>query len=430
MPKVAIKNIVARQILDSRGNPTVEVTVQAGTAKGTFGVPSGASTGSAEALEMRDGGKKFCGLGVERAVSHVNQVLAKEIKGMDVFGQKAIDQLMIELDGTANKKHLGANAILGVSGAVVKAAAAVKKVPVYRYIGLLHKSAGGGPASGGKKASRIPKPMFNVFNGGLHGDTNLNIQEFMLVPQGILASENIRMGSEIFHSLGKILRTRSLGTNLGNEGGYSPKVESNKQALDLIAEAVQDAGYSLGKDVKLALDVAASELYQEHDQQYVLSADNTSLSSERFVSLLKEWAEKYQIMSIEDGLAEEDWEGWQMMSQRMDKHLMLVGDDLFATQAMRLKKGIEAGAANAILIKPNQVGTITETLETVALAQKNKYKVIASHRSGETTDDFIADFAVGIGADFLKAGSVARGERVVKYNRLMEIEQELNKRRA
>ena len=414
MPKVPIKSITARQILDSRGNPTVEVTVEAGTVRGTFGVPSGASTGKAEALELRDGGKKYGGLGVERAVSNVNQVLAKKVKGMDVFGQKAIDSLMIELDGTWNKKHLGANAILGVSGAVAKAAAAAKKVPVYKYIASLHKV----------KLGKIPKPMFNVFNGGLHGDTNLNIQEFMLVPQTILASDSVRVGSEIFHSLGKVLKTRNLGTNLGNEGGYSPRVESNKQALDLIVEAIGDAGYELGKDVKLALDVAASELYQAHDQQYVLGADNASLSSERFVSLLKEWAEKYQIISIEDGLAEEDWAGWEMMTGRMGD-LMLVGDDLFATQVARLQKGITKNAGNTILIKPNQVGTITETLETVALAQKNKYKVIASHRSGETTDDFIADFAVGIGANYLKAGSTARGERVVKYNRLMEIEREI-----
>ena len=414
MPKVPIKSITARQILDSRGNPTVEVTVEAGTVRGTFGVPSGASTGKAEALELRDGGKKYGGLGVERAVSNVNQVLAKKVKGMDVFGQKAIDSLMIELDGTWNKKHLGANAILGVSGAVAKAAAAAKKVPVYKYIVSLHKV----------KLGKIPKPMFNVFNGGLHGDTNLNIQEFMLVPQTILASDSVRVGSEIFHSLGKVLKTRNLGTNLGNEGGYSPRVESNKQALDLIVEAIGDAGYELGKDVKLALDVAASELYQAHDQQYVLGADNASLSSERFVSLLKEWAEKYQIISIEDGLAEEDWAGWEMMTGRMGD-LMLVGDDLFATQVARLQKGITKNAGNTILIKPNQVGTITETLETVALAQKNKYKVIASHRSGETTDDFIADFAVGIGANYLKAGSTARGERVVKYNRLMEIEREI-----
>ena len=414
MPKVAIKNITARQILDSRGNPTVEVTVEAGTHKGIFGVPSGASTGSAEALELRDGGKKYGGLGVERAVSNVNQVLAKKVKGMDVFGQKTIDSLMIELDGTRNKKHLGANAILGVSGAVAKAAAAAKKVPVYKYIASLHKV----------KLGKIPKPMFNVFNGGLHGDTNLNIQEFMLVPQTILASDSVRVGSEIFHSLGKVLKTRNLGTNLGNEGGYSPRVESNKQALDLIVEAIGDAGYELGKDVKLALDVAASELYQAHDQQYVLGADNASLSSERFVSLLKEWAQNYHIMSIEDGLAEEDWQGWQMMTERMDD-LMLVGDDLFATQAARLQRGITMYAGNTILIKPNQVGTITETLETVALAQKNNYKVIASHRSGETTDDFIADFAVGIGANYLKAGSTARGERVAKYNRLVQIEQEL-----
>jgi len=415
MPKAPIKNIKARQILDSRGNPTVEVVVETASARGVFGVPSGASTGSAEALELRDGGSKYGGLGVERAVNNVNRILAKEIKGMDVFAQAEIDHLMIELDGTENKQKLGANAILGVSGAVMKAAAATKKVPVYKYVALLHK----------KKGWRMPKPMFNVINGGLHGDTNLNIQEFMLVPQAMLVSESVRMASEIFHTLQQLLKTRGLGTNLGNEGGFSPRVEYNHQALEMVADAVKDAGYELGKDVKLALDVAASELYQKHDHQYVLSADKTSLSAERFVSMLKEWAEKYSIISIEDGLAEEDWLGWQMMSERLPSKIMQVGDDLFATQSQRLQKGIEMKAGNAILIKPNQVGTITETLATVALAQKNGYKVIASHRSGETTDDFIADFAVGVGADFLKAGSTARGERVAKYNRLMEIEQEL-----
>lgn len=415
MPKAPIKKIHARQILDSRGNPTVEVVVETSSARGVFGVPSGASTGSAEALELRDGGKKWSGLGVERAVNNVNHILAKELKGMDVFAQAEIDHMMLELDGTPNKKKLGANAMLGVSGAILKAAAAAKKVPVYKYVSLLHK----------KKGWKMPRPMFNVINGGLHGDTNLNIQEFMVVPQTNSVSEAVRMASEIFHRLEHILKTRGLSTNLGNEGGFSPRVEYNHQALEMIAEAIKEAGFELGKDVKLALDVAATEIYQAHDSQYVLSADNASLNSERFVSFLKEWAEKYHIMSIEDALAENDWEGWRMMGERMDKPMMLVGDDLFATQVSRLEKGILEKAGNAIIIKPNQVGTITETLATVALAQKHEYKIIASHRSGETTDDFIADLAVGIGANFLKAGSVARGERVVKYNRLMEIEQEL-----
>ncbi len=415
MPNIPIKNIVARQILDSRGNPTVEVRVEAGSASGTFGVPSGASTGSAEALELRDGGSAFGGKGVLNAVKNVNTVLAKNIRGMNVFDQKKIDQAMIALDGTPNKKHLGANAILGVSGAVAKAAAAAKKVPVYKYISLLHK----------KKGWKLPRPMFNVINGGLHGDTNLNIQEFMVVPKFDSAAENVRMASEVFHALSKVLQARSLGTNLGNEGGYSPRVESNSQALEFIAEAVAYAGFELGKNISLALDAAATEFFQERDSQYVLSADRTSLSAERLVSLYKEWADKYSIISIEDGLAEEDWVGWEMMQARIGGSMMLVGDDLFVTQKARLQKGVEMGIANAVLIKPNQVGTISETLETVALAQKNNYKVIASHRSGETTDDFITDFAVGIGADYLKAGSVARGERVAKYNRLMQIEQEL-----
>ncbi|MEO8065322.1 MAG: phosphopyruvate hydratase [Candidatus Doudnabacteria bacterium] len=415
MSNTPIKNIFARQILDSRGNPTVEVTVEAGSGRGTFGVPSGASTGSAEALELRDGGKDYGGLGVLKAVANVNAVIAKNIRGMNVFDQEAVDEAMIGMDGTPNKKKLGANAILGVSGAVVKAAAAAKKIPIYKYVGSLAK----------KKKLKLPKPMFNVINGGQHGDTNLDVQEFMLVPKFDSMAENVRVASEIFHFLEKVLKGRRLNTNLGNEGGFSPHVESNRQALDFIAEAAKEAGFALGKDISIATDIAASGLFKAHDSQYVLSADHTSLSAERLVSLLKEWAEKYSIISIEDGLAEEDWEGWLMMQSRLGDKLMLVGDDLFATRADRLKKGIDMGVANAIIIKPNQVGTITETLATAALAQKNNYKIVASHRSGETTDDFIADFAVGIGAEYIKAGSVARGERVAKYNRLMQIEEEL-----
>lgn len=415
MANTPIKNIFARTILDSRGNPTLEVTVEAGTAKGVFGVPSGASTGSAEAFELRDNGKEFGGKGVSKAVANVNTIIAKHIRGMNVFEQKAIDDTLIKLDGTPNKKKLGANAILGASGAVCKAAAAAKKVPLYKYVALLHK----------KKQWKLPKPMFNVINGGQHGDTNLDIQEFMLVPKFDSMTENVRVASEIFHSLEKILKNRRLNTNLGNEGGFSPNVESNRQALDFIAEAATQAGYALGKDLSISTDVAATGLFKEFDKQYVLNADHASLSAERFVSLLKEWADKYSIISIEDGLAEEDWEGWQMMTKRLGSDLILVGDDLFVTQKARLEKGIKMQVANAIIIKPNQVGTISEALETVALAQKNNYKVIASHRSGETVDDFIADFSVGIGSDYIKAGSVARGERVAKYNRLMQIEEEL-----
>jgi enolase len=415
MPNIPIKNISARWILDSRGNPTVEVIVEAGTAKGVFGVPSGASTGSHEALELRDGGAAFGGLGVTQAVKNVNTVIAKNIRGMNVFDQEKIDKTLIDLDGTDNKRKLGANAILGVSGAVCKAAAAAKKVPVYKYVALLHK----------KRQWKLPKIMVNVINGGAHGDTNLDIQEFMLVPRRDSVTESVQIASEIFHHLASVLKGRRLGINLGNEGGYSPLVESNRQALEFLDEAIQDAGYVLGKDVSLALDVAASGLFKPSDNQYVLSADHASLSAERLVSLLKEWAEKYSIISIEDALAEEDWESWASMKHRLGDDLMLVGDDLFVSQSPRLKKGIDMKTANAIIIKPNQVGTIIEALETVALAQKNGYKVVASHRSGETTDDFIADFAVGIGADYIKAGSVARGERTAKYNRLMEIEGEL-----
>lgn len=416
MPNIPIKNISARWILDSRGNPTVEVMVEAGTARGVFGVPSGASTGSAEALELRDCGKAFGGLGVTQAVKNVNTVIAKNIRGMNVFAQAEIDKAMIDLDGTANKSKLGANAILGVSGAVCKAAAAAKKVPVYKYVALLHKN---------KKGWKLPKPMMVMIEGGLHGDTNLNLQEIMIVPRRDSITESIQIASEIFHSLSKVLSAKRLGVNLGNEGAYSPKVESNRQVLDFISEAIKNAGFRLGKDVSLALDVAASEFYKKDDSQYVLSADQTSLPAERLVSLLKEWAENYSIISLEDPLAEEDWDAWKAMQTRMPEGLMIVGDDLFVTHKNRLEKGIEMGVANALIIKPNQVGTITETLETVALAQKNNYKVIVSHRAGETIDDFISDFSVGIGADYIKAGSVARGERNAKYNRLMQIEQEL-----
>ncbi|MEJ0021299.1 MAG: phosphopyruvate hydratase [Candidatus Doudnabacteria bacterium] len=415
MPNTPIKNILARQILDSNGNPTVEVTVEAGTARGTFGVPSGLSTGTAEAQELRDGGKEFGGLGVSKAVANVNTIIAKNIRGMNVFDQSLLDAALISLDGTSGKKKLGANAILGVSGAAAKTASLAKKIPVYKYVALLHK----------KKQLKIPKPMFNVINGGKHGDTNIDIQEFMLMPRFDSMSENVRVAAEIFHSLKKVLKGRRLNANLGDEGGFSPMVESNRQALDFIMTAAKEAGFALGRDLSLALDVAGSSLYKEFDKQYVLNADHASLSAERFVSLLKEWADKYSIVSIEDGLAEDDWEGWQMMQKRLGEGSLLAGDDLFAGDIERLHKGIEQNVGNAIVIKPNQSGTITETLAVVALAQKNKYKVIASHRSGETTDDFIADFSVGIGADYIKAGSVARGERVVKYNRLMQIEEEL-----
>jgi len=393
----------------------VEVTVETAKGVGVFGVPSGASTGSAEALELRDGGKEFGGLGVNEAVKNVNMIIAKNIRGMNVFDQAEIDQAMIELDGTPNKKKLGANAILGVSGAVVKAAAIAKKLPVYKYVALLQKN----------KHLKLPKPMMVMIEGGLHGDTNLNLQEVMIMPRRDSMIESVRMASEIFYSLKQVLSGRGLGTNLGNEGAESPKVESNRQALEFLAEAIKNAGFGLGKDVSLGLDVAASEFYQTNDQQYFLSADRTSLSAERLVSLLKEWITSYSIASIEDPLAEEDWENWQAMQGRMSDDLLVVGDDLFVTQKDRLQKGIDMRVANAIIIKPNQVGTITETLETVALAQENSYKIIVSHRAGETNDDFIADFAVGIGADYIKAGSVARGERVAKWNRLMQIEQEL-----
>lgn len=416
MSNTPIKNISARWILDSRGNPTVEVTVEAGTARGIFGVPSGASTGSHEALELRDGGKAFGGLGVTQAVKNVNTVIAKNIRGMNVFDQEKIDRVLIELDGTANKSKLGANAILGVSGAVCKAAAAVKKVPIYKYVALLHKN---------KNGWRIPKPIMVFIEGGRHSDSNLNMQEFSIVPKRDSIIEGLRVASEVFQSLGKVLKAKKLGSNIGFEGAYSVHVESNRQALDLIAEGVKAAGYALGKDIDIVLDVAASEFYQPDDQQYVLAADHTSLSSERLTSLLKEWVSAYSIIGIEDGLAQDDWDGWMAMQQRLGDGIMIIGDDLFVTQKQRLQKGIDEHVGNAIIIKPNQVGTITETLETVKLAQANQYKIVVSHRGDETNDDFLADFAVGVGAEYIKSGSVDRGERVAKYNRLMEIEEEI-----
>jgi len=417
MPKIPIKKITARQILDSRGEPTLEVTVETKSSTGIFGVPSGVSTGKAEAFELRDQGPEFNGMGVSKAVAHVNDIIHKKIRGMDVLNQAKLDQALKELDGTQNKSRLGANAIVGVSGACCKAAAAAEKIEVYEHISQLYK--------GKKRHGQMPKPMFNFMNGGKHGDTNMDIQEFMIVPTSQTIFGSIRVASEIFHSLKKVLMSRRLSTNLGNEGGYSPHVEANRQALDFVIEAGKLAGYEKGKDFNVALDAAASSFYKEHENHYTLMADKTSLSSERMVSLLKEWVTNYSIISIEDGLSEEDWGGWLNMTERLGRQIMLVGDDLFVTNEARLKKGIEMKVANAVIIKPNQVGTITEAMDTAMLAREHNYKVIASHRSGETNDDFIADFAVGIGADFIKAGSVARGERVAKYNRLLKIEQEL-----
>ncbi len=413
MPKIAIKSVLARQILDSRGLPTLEVHVEFSKGVGVFGVPSGTSTGKAEALELRDGGKEFLGQGVSRAVEHVNNLLAKRVKGMDVMNQQKLDEVLLDLDGTPNKSRLGANALLGVSAAACKAAAIASKLPLYKYVAKLH----------GQQRVFLPQPMFNVINGGKHGDSNLDIQEIMLVPKAPSFAKQLELAVEVFHHLKKVLKLHRLDSDLGNEGGYSPNWESNQQALNLIMVAVKQAG--LEREMQLALDAAASEFYSPDERQYILSADHTSLNSERLVSLYNQWVEQYPLVSIEDGLAEEDWSGWQAMQKRLGEKLLLVGDDLFVTQKPRLQKGIEAHVGNAIIIKPNQVGTITETLETVKLAQAQGYKTIASHRSGETNDDFIADFAVGISADYLKAGSVARGERVAKWNRLLAIEEEL-----
>lgn len=413
MAKLPIKNIIARQILDSRGIPTLEVIAETPKGIGLFGVPSGASIGNYEALELRDGGTSFFGLGVSKAITNVNEVLARKIRGMDVFAQAKIDAALIDLDGTDNKSRLGANAILGVSGAVCKAAAASKKVPMFRYIAALHKN----------KKFKLPQPSFLAVEGGAHGDTNLDIQEWMLVPDKPSFQEKLEAAAEVFQVLRKVLKLHRLDTDIGNEGGYAPNWESNHQAFSLIMDAVNQTSHR--GQIQLAIDAAASEFYSQKEGQYILRADHTSLTAERMVSLYNQWIDHYPVISIEDGLAQDDWDEWKRMHNRLGNKVVLVADDLTVTQKKRLEKAVSLNVANAVIIKPNQVGTITETLQTVKFAQANKYKIFASHRAGETNDDFIADFAVGIGADFIKAGSVARGERVAKWNRLLAIEEEL-----
>ena len=406
-----IISVKAREILDSRGNPTVEVDVKCDD--GSFGraaVPSGASTGEHEALELRDGEKnRYLGKGVKKAVENVNEVIAPKIIGLQVTAQEDIDNIMIKLDGTSNKSKLGANAILGVSLAVAKAAACSNGLPLYRYLG-------------GSSANVLPVPLMNIINGGAHADNNLDIQEFMIVPLGFTSfSESIRAGVEIFHSLKGILRIKGYSTSVGDEGGFAPNLKSNEEAIERILEAITKAGYKTGSEISLALDVASSELYK--NGKYFI--EDRELDKFQMVDLYKSWVSKYPIISIEDGLAEDDWEGWKILTKKIGEIVQLVGDDLFVTSTNRLSRGIKEGVANSILIKVNQIGTLTETLDAIQMASKAGYTYIISHRSGETEDSTIADIAVATGAVQIKTGSGSRSDRIAKYNQLLRIEEEL-----
>jgi enolase len=414
-----ISKIHAREILDSRGNPTVETKIfleDGTTAKAS--VPSGASTGIHEAWELRDGDKKrYEGQGVLQAVNNVNDAISKAIVGMDVERQEDIDRAMIALDGTENKSKLGANAILSVSLACARAAAFSRKQELYEYLaGTFDFS----------KAYALPTPSFNIFNGGKHADTNLDFQEFMILPlNDVSFKEKVRMGSEIFHSLGRVLKGAGFDTDVGNEGGYAPDIVSSIQAIELIVASMIKAGYKPGKEVGLGIDVGSSQLFNSETGKYIFKLDQAMFTSSTLVGLYHEWWRKFPIISIEDGLGEDDWDGWRDLTKELGGEMLLIGDDLFVTNTARLRKGIKEKVANAILIKVNQVGTLTETIECIKLAQKHKYKIMVSHRSGETSDDFIADLAVAVGAEYIKSGSLSRSERLAKYNRLMEIEDNL-----
>lgn len=407
-----IEDVVARQILDSRGNPTVEVDVKLSCGVvGRAAVPSGASTGIYEALEMRDGDKtRYMGKGVLKAVDNVNSIIAPELIGEDAANQYEIDKLMLELDGTSNKSKLGANAILGVSLAVAKAASLAYEMPLYRYLG-------------GINAVTLPVPMMNIINGGAHADNNVDFQEFMITPVGAENfQEAIRMGAEVFHNLKAVLKDKGYVTSVGDEGGFAPNLSSNEEALEVIVSAIEKAGYTT-EQIKICLDVASSEFYEEG--KYKLDGEGKVLSREEMVDFLAAWVDKYPIISIEDGMAEEDWEGWKMLTDKIGHKCQLVGDDLFVTNTKRLSEGIQRGIANSILIKVNQIGTLTETLAAISMAHAAGYTAITSHRSGETEDSFIADLAVAVNCGQIKTGSASRSDRMAKYNQLIRIEQEL-----
>ena len=409
-----IEQVWAREILDSRGNPTIEaeVILEDGS-QGRAAVPSGASTGENEAVELRDGDKlRYLGKGVQNAVRNVNEKITYEVEGLDALDQTLIDKKMIEMDGTENKSNLGANAILAVSLATVRAAAAHLEIPLYRYIG-------------GANAKTLPVPMMNILNGGAHADNNVDFQEFMVMPVGAESfAEALRMGSEIFHNLKSVLKSRGYSTGVGDEGGFAPNLKSNEEAVETILEAVEKSGYMAGDNVMLALDPAASEFYK--DGKYIFKkSDKRELSSEEMAAYWEDWCNKYPIISIEDGMAENDWNGWTNLTKAVGENVQLVGDDLLVTNVKFLKKGIDLGACNSILIKVNQIGTLTETLDAIELARTNNMTAIISHRSGETEDSFIADLAVATNAGQIKTGSLCRSDRIAKYNQLLRIEEDL-----
>ena len=410
----SIIEVYGREVLDSRGNPTVEVEVY--TAAGGFGraiVPSGASTGAYEAIELRDGDDRYMGKGVENAVAHVNEVIAQEILDYDVLDQLGIDEALLDLDGTENKAKLGANAILGVSLAVAKAAADESGLPLYQYIG-------------GVGARTLPVPMMNILNGGEHADNNVDIQEFMIMPVGAESfKEGLRMGAEVYHHLKKVIKSKGLSTGVGDEGGFAPDLKSNVEALELIVEAVKEAGLVPGEDIVFALDVAASEMYDKDKKVYVLKGEGKELTAEEMVAWYEDITSRFPVKSIEDGLDEDDWEGWKMLTERLGEKIQLVGDDLFVTNVKRLARGIEEGVGNSILIKLNQIGSLSETIDAVNMAHRASMTAIISHRSGETEDATIADLAVALNTGQIKTGAPARTDRVAKYNQLLRIEDEL-----
>lgn len=411
-----IAEIHAREILDSRGNPTIEVDVI--TQNGIFGraaVPSGASTGKHEAMELRDNDKsRYLGKGVTKAVHNVNTVILEDLNGFSVFDQAGIDQAMIALDGTENKSHLGANAILGVSLAVAKAAAAESGMHLYRYVG-------------GVNARVLPLPMMNILNGGAHADNRIDFQEFMVMPTGANSfSESLRMGTEVFHALKGVLKSKGLSTNVGDEGGFAPNLQSNEEAIQCVMQAIEKAGYKPGVDIWIAMDAASTEFYDEATGMYVFKkSTGDKLTSSEMVSFWKDWTNKYPILSIEDGLAEDDWKGWAEMNSTLGNKIQIVGDDLFVTNVKRLQQGIDQKAANSILVKVNQIGTLTETINAVTLAKENSFTAVMSHRSGETEDSTIADLAVALSTGQIKTGSASRSDRIAKYNQLLRIEEEL-----
>jgi enolase len=412
-----IREVTGREVLDSRGWPTVEAEVRLEDgSSGRAAVPSGASTGRHEALELRDGNDRYEGRGVRRAVAHVREEIASALSGLDATEQGTVDRRLIELDGTEDKSRLGANAILAVSMACSRAAAEARDVPLFRYLG-------------GEDARILPVPLMNLLNGGAHADNSVDMQEFMVVPRGFdRFSEALRAGAEIFHALRRRLEGEGLGTTVGDEGGVAPDLDSSEQGLEYLVDAVEDAGYRPGDEVALALDCAATELYDEEEDVYRLSGEGRTIDAGGLVDRYAAWAERYPLISIEDGLAEDDWEGWRTLTDRLGDRLQLVGDDLFVTNVARLRRGIEEGVANALLVKLNQIGTVSETCEAVAAADGSGYATVISHRSGETEDTFIADMAVATGSGQIKTGSACRSERVAKYNRLLRIEEELGER--